>query len=59
LKRRLTAKCPGAGLDFRGDSAAASLKPDFFRLLLHLVNDFRGDSAAASLKRQVSVARPR
>jgi len=37
-------------IDFRGDSAAASLKPGEIGVIQADVADFRGDSAAASLK---------
>jgi len=37
---------------FRGDSAAASLKPVFVQRLVCIHSNFRGDSAAASLKLQ-------
>jgi len=38
-------------VDFRGDSAAASLKLFRFSRMLCSMRHFRGDSAAASLKR--------
>jgi len=43
--------CPMPACDFRGDSAAASLKQLSNRRQPSMGGDFRGDSAAASLKR--------
>jgi len=44
---------------FRGDSAAASLKPNGHAVAATSPDYFRGDSAAASLKRSANFGTPR